>query len=51
VPIYKKGDKTECSNYRGILLVSTTNKSLSIIPLSRLNPCAEEITGGHGCGF
>jgi hypothetical protein len=51
VPIYKKGDKTDCSNYRGISLLSTTYKSLSYILLSRLTPYAEEIIGGHQCGF
>jgi hypothetical protein len=43
VPIYKKADKTECSNYRGISVSSATYKILSTI-LSRLTPCAEEIT-------
>ena len=51
VPIYKKGDKTDCSNYRGISLLPTTCKILSSILLSRLTPQAEEIFGVHQCGF
>ena len=51
VPIYKKGDKTDCNNYRGISLLPTTYKILSNILLSRLTPYAEEIIGDHQCGF
>jgi len=51
VPIYKKGDKTDCSNYRGISLLPTTYNILSNILLSRLTPYAEEITADHQCGF
>ena len=46
IPIYKKGDKTDCSNYRGISLSPTMYKILSIILLSRLTPYAVEIIGG-----
>jgi len=51
VPVHKKGDKTDCSNYRGISLLPTTYKILSNILLSRLIPYAKEIIGDHQCGF
>jgi len=51
VPIHKKGDKTDCSNFRGISLSPSTYKILSNILLSRLIPYAEEIIGDHQCGF
>jgi hypothetical protein len=51
VPIYKKGDKTDCSNCRGISLFSATYKNISNILLTRLTPHAEEIIGEHQCGF
>jgi hypothetical protein len=51
VPIHKKGDKTDRSNYRGISLLSTSYKILSNILLSRLIPYAGEIIGDHQCGF
>jgi hypothetical protein len=47
IPIYKNGDKTDCSNYRGISLLLATYKIL----LSRLTPYAEEITEDHQFGF
>jgi len=51
VPIYKKGDKTDCNNYRGISLLPTTYKIVSNILLSRLFPYAEEVIGDHQYGF
>jgi hypothetical protein len=50
--IHKKRDKTDCNNYRGISLLSTTYKILFNILLSRLIPYAEEIMGHATCsGF
>ena len=43
VPIYKKGDKTDCSNNRGISLLPNTYKSVINILLYRLTPYAGEI--------
>ena len=48
---HKKGDKTDCNNYRGISLLPTTYKIFSNILLSRLIPYAKEIIGDHHCGF
>jgi hypothetical protein len=46
VPVHKKGDKTDYSNYRGISLLSTSYKILSNILLSRLSPYMDEIILG-----
>ena len=51
VSIYKKGDKIDCSNYRGISILPTRYKILSNILLSRLTPYAEEVIGDHQCEF
>jgi hypothetical protein len=51
VPINKKGDTTDCNNYRGISLLSSSYKIVSNILLSRLVPYVDEIIGGHQCGF
>jgi hypothetical protein len=47
----QKGNATDCSNYRGILLLSTSYKMLSNILLSRLIPYANEVTGDDHCGL
>jgi sorting nexin-29 len=51
VNIHKKGDKIDCSNYRGISVLSTSYKILSNILLSRLIPYGDETIGDHQCGF
>jgi hypothetical protein len=49
--IHKKSDKTDCNNYSGISLLSTSYNILSNILLSRLSPYIDEIIGDHQCGF
>jgi len=47
IPIYKKGDKTDYNNYRGIPLLPTTCKILSNILLLWLTPQAEKTIEYH----
>jgi hypothetical protein len=49
--IHKKGDNTDCNNYRGISLLSTAYRILSNILLARLIPYVNEVTGDNQCGF
>jgi hypothetical protein len=51
LPIHKTGDKTDCNNYRGILLLSTSYKILWNILLSRLSLYIDTIIAAHQCGF
>jgi hypothetical protein len=50
VPVYKKGDKTDCSNYLGMSQLSTSYKIVSSI-LLRVSPYVHEIIGDHEGGF
>jgi hypothetical protein len=59
VPVHKKSDKTDCNNYRGILLLLTSYKTLLNTLLSRLSGPKEtdsdpNVTGSgpnvRGCG-
>jgi hypothetical protein len=50
-PVHKKGDKTECSNYRGITLLSIVYKVFSKVLTNRMKEYAEEILGDQQCGF
>jgi hypothetical protein len=51
VPVYNKGDKTDCSDFRGISLLSTLYRILPYVLLSRLNPYVDEIIEDNQCGF
>jgi len=51
VPIYKKGDKTDCNNHRGISVLPDSYKILFNILLSSLTPHTEEIIGNQTRGF
>jgi hypothetical protein len=51
VPIHKKADKSECSNYWGIPLLPTSYKISSNILPSRLIPYGDEIIGNHQSVF
>ena len=53
IPLYKnKGEKSDCSNYRGITLLSIAGKVLARILLNRLIPSIiEDFTPEGQCSF
>jgi hypothetical protein len=51
IPVHKKGVKTDCNNYHGISMPSTSYKILLNILLSRLSPYIHELILDHQCGF
>jgi len=51
VTIFKKGDKQQCENYRGISLLSIAGKVLAHIILRCLQILAEDILPESQCGF
>ena len=51
VPIYEKGDRDRCKNYRGIALGNAAYKILVNIILEKIKPYIENITGVYQNGF
>jgi hypothetical protein len=51
VLVHIKSDKTNCNNYRGISLLSTSYNILSDSLISRLSPFTMKLFGDHQCRF
>ena len=52
VTIFKKGDRTQCGNYKGISLLSIAGKTFARILLNRLNAhSTSDIVPETQCGF
>uniref|UniRef100_A0A8D8TNG9 Craniofacial development protein 2 n=1 Tax=Cacopsylla melanoneura TaxID=428564 RepID=A0A8D8TNG9_9HEMI len=51
IPIFKKGNKHDCNNYRGISLLSTPYKVLSKIVMKRVEAFTDSIIEEHQSGF
>ena len=50
-PIYKKGDKLECENFRAITILNAAYKVISQIIFRRLSPLVNEFVGSYQAGF
>lgn len=51
IPLHKKNDPTDCNNYRGIALLNSAYKVLSLILLSRIEAYASNQIGEYQAGF
>ena len=51
VTIHKKGDKTQCKNFRGVTLLNTCYKLLSALIHKRLTETARDLIGEYQYGF
>ncbi len=51
VPIPKKGDLSNCDNWRGIALLDVVGKAVARIIQTRLQTIAEEVLPDSQCGF
>jgi sorting nexin-29 len=49
--VYKKGDRTNCQNYRAVTLLNTTYKILTCIIYNKLTEYAEKLIGDYQKGF
>jgi len=49
--IYKKGEKSECSNYRGISILNTAYKTLATTINNRLKTYTEDLLSQEQNGF
>jgi endonuclease/exonuclease/phosphatase family metal-dependent hydrolase len=50
-PIFKKGDRMDCRNYRGVTLLSVVYKIFSGVLRARLSKYAERMIGEYQSGF
>ena len=50
-PIYKKGDRKQCNNYRGISLLNITYKIFAICLYNQLSKIIKTVIGNYQMGF
>ena len=52
ITVYKnKGDRSDCTNYRGISVLSITGKAFTRVVLNKLQTLAERVYSEAQCGF
>ena len=51
IPVFKKGQKSDCNNYRGIAILCVTNKIISRTILNRLIPVLDSQLNKSQCCF